>query len=81
MDPRDIEKMAFITEKGVYYYNVMSFGLNNVDATCQRMMDLVFKDHLGKNIEVYVNYMVIKTKPGCSHLSNLEEIFAILRHF
>ena len=33
MNPSDQEKTAFITEEGLYYYKVMSFGLKNVGAT------------------------------------------------
>lgn len=79
MDPRDVEKTAFIMEKWVYWNNVMSFGVKNAGATYQGMMDLFFKDHLSKNIEVFVNAVVVKRKPGCDHLTDLEEIFAILR--
>lgn len=81
MDPRDVDKTTFITEKGVLCYNVMPFGFKNVSATYQRMMDLFFRDHLVKNIEVCVDDIIVKTKPGCDHLADLEEIFAVLRHF
>lgn len=33
MYPPDREKTYFIIDKGLYYYNVMSFGLKNVGAT------------------------------------------------
>ena len=39
----DEEKTAFITDRGTYYYKVMPFGLKNVDATYQRMVNEVFK--------------------------------------
>lgn len=42
-------------------YNVMPFGLKNAGATYQRMMDKVFKEQIGKNVEVYVDDLVIKT--------------------
>ena len=42
MYPQDQEKTAFITDFGVYCYNVMPFGLKNAGATYQRMMNLVF---------------------------------------
>ncbi|XP_042472151.1 uncharacterized protein LOC122054784 [Zingiber officinale] len=35
----DQEKVNFITVDGTYYYNVMPFGLKNVDATYQRLMN------------------------------------------
>ena len=44
MHPNDEEKMAFITNKGVYCYWVMPFGLKNIGATYQRMMNTVFSE-------------------------------------
>lgn len=39
MYPPDREKASFIMDKGLYYYNVMSFGLKNVGATYQRIVN------------------------------------------
>ena len=43
MHAPDEEKTAFITEDATFYYKVMPFGLKNVGATYQRLMDQVFK--------------------------------------
>lgn len=43
MHSEDVEKIAFITEHGTYYYTVMPFGLKNGGATFQLMMACVFK--------------------------------------
>ena len=40
----DEEKTAFIIENANYYYKVMSFGLKNIEATYQRLMNKVFTD-------------------------------------
>ena len=42
MAPEDHEHTAFITNRGVYFYKVMSFGLKNAGATYQRMMNKMF---------------------------------------
>ena len=42
MNPEDQEKMSFITERGTYCYKVMPFGLKNVGATYQRLVDKMF---------------------------------------
>ena len=81
MDPMDADKTSFITEMGTYCYTVMPFGLKNAGATYQRMMDIFFKDNIGRNLEVYVDDMVVKTKGDASHLQDLAEIFTQLRHY
>lgn len=57
----DENKNAFMTENVNYYYKVMPFGLKNVGATYQRMMDRIFKTQARRNIEVYVDDMVVKS--------------------
>nr|XP_025665327.1 uncharacterized protein LOC112764025 [Arachis hypogaea] len=81
MHPSDQEKTAFITENGNYCYNVMPFGLKNAGATYQRLMNRIFEQQIGRNIEVYVDDMVAKTKVGQSHIHDLEEIFSQIRKY
>ncbi|XP_015965562.1 uncharacterized protein LOC107489321 [Arachis duranensis] len=81
MHPSDQEKTAFITEYGNYCYNVIPFGLKNAGATYQRLMNRIFEKQIGRNIEVYVDDMVAKTKVGQSHTEDLEEIFAQIRRY
>jgi reverse transcriptase-like protein len=45
----------FITNSGVYCYRVMPFGLKNAGATYKRMVNKVFYDLIGRNLEVYVD--------------------------
>ena len=73
----DHEKTAFVTPIGNYHYKVMSFGLKNVGSTYQRMMTRI--PQLGKNIEVYIDDMVVKSKVVSEHVGDLENIFEILR--
>ena len=60
----DQEKTAFVTPVGNYHYKVMPFGLKNTGATYQRMMTRMFEPQLGKNIEIYIDDMVVKSKAG-----------------
>jgi hypothetical protein len=77
----DQEKTAFITSFGVYCYTTMSFGLKNTDATYQRAIQACFKRQLNKNVEAYVDDVVIKTRNSSTLIDDLEETFASLREY
>ena len=57
----------------------MLFGLKNVGSKYQWMMTKMFEPQLGRSIEVYVNDMVVKSKVMSEHVTNLTNIFEILR--
>ena len=71
--------MSFVTPIGNYYYKVMPFGLKNAGSTYQRMMTKMFESQMGKNIEVYIDNMVVKSKIVSKHIGDLTNIFEILR--
>ena len=75
----DQEKTVFVTPVGNYYYKVMPFGLKNARSTYQRMMTKMFELQLGKNVEVYIDDMVVKSKLVFEYLTDLTSIFEILR--
>ena len=75
----DQEKTAFVTEQGLYCYTVMQFGLKNAPATFQRLVNTVFQEQLGRNIEAYIDDMIVKSKRKDDHLQDLRETFATLR--
>ena len=75
----DQEKTSFITPVGNYHYKVMPFGLKNARSTYQRMMTKMFEAQMGKNIEVYIDDMVVKSKIVSEHIGDLTSIFKILR--
>ena len=75
----DQEKIAFVTPVGNYHYKVMPFSLKNTGSTYQRMMTKMFELQLCKNVEVYINDMVMKSKLVSEHLTDLTSIFEILR--
>ena len=59
----------------------MPFGLKNAGATFQRCVTEVSKPQLGKNMKVYVDDMIVKTKVTLDHLENLRETFNQLRFY
>jgi hypothetical protein len=75
------EKIAFITPFGAYGCTTMSFGLKNASATYQRAIHAYFKRQLNKNVEAYVDDVVVKTRNSDTLIADLEEIFASLREY
>ena len=61
MAEEDQKKTAFITESCTYYYRMKPFGLKNAEATYHRLVYKIFKHQIGRNIEVYVDDMHVKS--------------------
>uniref|UniRef100_A0A2N9G3C1 RNA-directed DNA polymerase n=1 Tax=Fagus sylvatica TaxID=28930 RepID=A0A2N9G3C1_FAGSY len=81
MAEEDQEKTAFITSRGLFCYKVMPFGLKNAGATYQRLVNKMFHDQIGRNVEVYVDDMLVKSKKDDDHLADLKETFQALRRY
>nr|XP_017225259.1 PREDICTED: uncharacterized protein LOC108201488 [Daucus carota subsp. sativus] len=77
----DQEHTSFITDRGLYCYIGMPFGLINAGATYQRLVNMMFKDQIGKTMEVYVDDMLVKSKRDAGHVAHLSEMFEILRKY
>ncbi|GFY88878.1 hypothetical protein Acr_06g0008180 [Actinidia rufa] len=68
-----------LLKQGLYCYKVMPFGLKNVGATYQRLVNKMFKKQIGKIREVYIDDMLVKSLQEADHITHLEEAFGILR--
>ena len=81
MDEADQKKTSFITSQGLFCYKVMPFGLKNTRATYQRLVNHMFRPQIGRNVEVYIDDMLVKSLDEGKHLDNLQETFDTLRHY
>ncbi|XP_020410177.1 uncharacterized protein LOC109946503 [Prunus persica] len=70
----DKAKTSFIIERGFYCYKVMPFGLKNAGATYQRLVNKIFKEQIGRTMEVYVDDMLVKAPKHGGHLKNLTKL-------
>ena len=75
MAPEDMEKTSFITQWGTYCYKVMPFGLKNAGATYQRAATTLLHDMIHKEVEVYVDDMIVKSKDREGHVAVLRKFF------
>ncbi|GKB53979.1 reverse transcriptase domain-containing protein [Tanacetum coccineum] len=79
MAKEDEEKIAFITSQGIFCYIKMPFGLRNARATYQRLVDKAFHKQIGRNLKVYVDDLVIKSRTEDEIVRDIEETFKTLR--
>ena len=56
----------------------MPFGLKNAGATYQRLVNMMFKEQIGKSMEVYIDDMLVKSKFASDHVVYLTDTFNIL---
>ncbi|XP_073063957.1 uncharacterized protein [Primulina eburnea] len=77
----DRDKTNFITSGGTSGYIVMPFGLKNAGATYQRIMNRVFEKQQSRNVEVYVDDILDKSKEVANFIANLEQTFATLMNY
>ena len=77
----DMEKTYFITKWGTYFYRVMPFGLKNTGATYQRAATTLFHDMMHRDVEVYVDDMIMKSRGRSDHLAALERFFERIMQF
>ncbi|KAK1575844.1 hypothetical protein Q3G72_008838 [Acer saccharum] len=81
MHPDDQEKTAFVTERGIFCYKVMPFGLKNAGATYQRLVNKMFAKMLGSTMEVYIDDMLVKSLVAQQHIDHLRQSFDVLDQY
>ena len=59
----------------------MPFELKNAGATYQKLVNKMFSNQIGRNMEVYMDDMLIKSKEELTHLDDLKETFAMLEQY
>ena len=78
MSEENQEKTTFVTSQGLYYYKVIPYRLKNAEATYQRLVNQMFNKQIRRNLEVYIDDMLVKSKTTKEHLDDLKETFGIL---
>ena len=74
----DMEKTSFITKWGTYFYLLMPFRLKNAEATYQRAATTLFHDIMHRDVEVYVDDMIVKSRDRADHLAALQRFFEMI---
>ena len=71
--------MAFRAPNGNYHYRVMPFGLKNAGSIYQRMVTRMFESQIGRNVEAYIDDIIVKSRLVAEHLADLGETLSVLR--
>jgi len=79
LNPADQEKTSFLTERANFCYEVRPIRLKNAGETYQRLMNRMFREQIGKTVEVYVDEMIVKFNSTKQHAADLAKIFGQLR--
>ncbi len=72
VEPRDVEKTAFVTTFGKYEFLMMPFGLMGAPAVFQRLMNTLFGDALD-HAAAYIDDVVIFSPSWNHHLTHLSD--------
>ncbi|KAM1052836.1 hypothetical protein ACFX2C_000398 [Malus domestica] len=81
MSGKDVENMAFRMQFGNFYYTVMPFRLKKACATYQRAMMVGFHNMMGKEVEDYVDNLVMKSKTREGHWEVLRKVLRRCRAY
>ena len=59
----------------------MSFGLKNLGVIYQRLVNKMFSRQIRRNMELYIDNMLVKSKEEDTHSDVLKESFTTLRQY
>ena len=69
-------KSAFTSRQGLFQYNVMPYGLCNAPATFERLMERIFRGHLGERCLAYIDDVIVFGRDFATTLHNLDIILS-----
>ncbi|GFV85211.1 retrovirus-related Pol polyprotein from transposon 297 [Trichonephila clavipes] len=79
INPKDIEKTAFITRNGTFALLRMSFGLSEATPNFQKAINIILKPVLGRFVNSYMDDVIITSPSFNDHLDHLNQVFTLLR--
>jgi hypothetical protein len=81
LNPEDEDKNAFIMPHDIYFYKVLTFGLKNAGATYQKAIQKCLNTQIERNVEAYVDDVVVKTTEEDQLIADLTKTFTNMWEF
>ncbi|GFV81238.1 retrovirus-related Pol polyprotein from transposon 297 [Trichonephila clavipes] len=79
INPKDIEKTAFITRNCTFAFLRMPFGLSGAAPNFQKAIDIILKPVLDRFVNCYMDDVIITSPSFNEHLGHLNQVFTLLR--
>jgi hypothetical protein len=81
VDSTSYELLLFITPFGIFCYTKMTFKLKNEGSTYQKCIQIILESQIGRNIEAYIDDVVVKLKNHGDLLDYIKETFDNLHKY
>ncbi|GFW76947.1 retrovirus-related Pol polyprotein from transposon 297 [Trichonephila clavipes] len=78
INPKDIEKTAFITQNGTFAFLRMPFDLSGAAPNFQKAIDIILKPVLGWFVSCYMDDVIITSPSFNEHIDHLNQVFTLL---
>ena len=78
IQPHDKEKTAFITQDGLYQFEVLPMGLMNAPPIFQRVMNNIIGYKRWDYVIIYLDDILIFSRSFNDHMVHLQEVFNVL---
>jgi hypothetical protein len=79
MNPDDVWKTTFKTKFGLFEWKVMPFDLTNAPTTFMRLINDIFREHLGQFVVIYLDEILIFSRTWDTHMQHVRQVLQILR--
>ncbi|GFW42880.1 retrovirus-related Pol polyprotein from transposon 297 [Trichonephila clavipes] len=79
INPKDMEKTAFITRNGTFAFLRMPFYLSGVAPNFQKAIDIILKPVLVRFVSCYMDDVIITSPSFNEHVDHLNQVFTLLR--
>jgi hypothetical protein len=79
MNPNDVWKTVFKTKFGLFEWKFMPFSLTNGPTTFMRLINDIFRAHLGRFVVIYLDHILIFSRTWDTHMQHVRQVLQIIQ--